>query len=414
MKCSNFGRDISALENRFQRWKKVVWPYVRQFLAVQQILVFMGVLFCALFAALKFQFNLWYMIVCIVVVGNAGFVLHSVVFRFIRRFRFPWNWAVYLPLLTVVSVLCVMAAVELMVRMVHGTGTYWRVFEGMWQVGMVLCMGTGVVSYAVTEVQRKLEDKNKQLERAVAQGAVVIEEQEKELQRALEIQRGLLPKDFPQLKGMELAGAWQPARTVGGDYFDVVQFGDTRLGICVGDVSGKGLTAALLMSNLQAAFRAFATEQASPAEVCAKLNGFVSGNVAPGKFITFFYAVLDVERRTLVYENAGHCPALLLRADGKTEFLSGHGAVLGVIPEWGYTDETLQLGAGDRLFVYTDGVTEAENEAAEEFGPERLVAACKPVNGSAVAMNRRLMEEVARFCHGHFRDDVTVVALAIR
>jgi len=173
------------------------------------------------------------------------------------------------------------------------------------------------------------------------------------------------------LRGTELAGAWQPARTVGGDYFDVVQFSKTRLGICVGDVSGKGLKAALLMSNLQAAFRTFATAQATPAEVCCKLNAFVSGNVAHDKFITFFYAVLDVEKRTLVYENAGHCPALLLRADGGTEFLRGRGVVLGVISEWSYVDETLLLRAEDRLFFYTDGVTEAENEAAEEFSQKK-------------------------------------------
>jgi hypothetical protein len=159
-----------------------------------------------------------------------------------------------------------------------------------------------------------------------------------------------------------------------------VQFGGTRLGICVGDVSGKGLTAALLKSNLQAAFRAFATAEASSVEVCAKLNGIVAGNVAPGKFITSFYVVVDVEKRTLVYENAGHSPAFLLRAEGKPEFLRGHGAVLGVIRVRG--------GAASR------GVR----------GGER-------VSG---AMNRRLMEEVAGFCRGHFRDDVTVVALTIR
>jgi phosphoserine phosphatase RsbU/P len=97
-----------------------------------------------------------------------------------------------------------------------------------------------------------------------------------------------------------------------------------------------------------------------------------------------------------------------------TEFRRGHGAVLGVIPGRSYADETLQLGPEDRLFIYTDGVTEAENEAADEFGSERLVRACVPPSTSAAAMNRRLMEALASFCHGHFRDDVTVVALAIR
>jgi serine phosphatase RsbU (regulator of sigma subunit) len=107
-------------------------------------------------------------------------------------------------------------------------------------------MGAGIVSFAVTEVQRKLNDKNKALEQAVERSTIALHQQEQELSRALEIQRDLLPKELPQPPGIELAGAWQPARAVGGDYFDVILLDDRRLGICVGDVSGKGLTAALL------------------------------------------------------------------------------------------------------------------------------------------------------------------------
>lgn len=405
----------SPVKIQLQRWRKAAWPYVREFLAVQQILVFVGVLICALFAAMKMSFSVWFLLLCIVIIGNAGYILQTAASGWYDRRRFPWNWVVYVPLAGVLSFVCVLAAVGLMRHMVARSLPYWGLFHDVWQVGMVISMGTGLVGYAVTEVQRRLKAKNEELQKAVEQGAVAIAEQEQELLRALEIQRGLLPKDLPQLKGTELAGAWQPARTVGGDYFDVVQFSDTRLGICVGDVSGKGLTAALLMSNLQAAFRAFATEQASPAEVCRKLNAFVAGNVAPGKFITFFYAVLEVQQRILVYENAGHCPGLLVRANGGTEFLRGHGAVLGVIPEWAYQNEALQLATGDRLFFYTDGVTEAEDEAGDEFGYDRLMQAAAPaVKESAAAGNRRIMEEVARFCKGHFRDDVTVVVLAIR
>ena len=396
-------------------WKQAFSPRLREFLQVQQRIVFVGVMICALFAVLTPGAPLLFFGACILVIGNLMHVLLAFAARNIGKRDFPWNWALYLPVLAVAAALSAFVSVALLRWMQPTAGPYWDLFRASWKIVMVVCMGAGIISYAVLQFQQRLQEKNKVLEQAVAQGAVVIAEQEQELRRALEIQRGLLPKDLPQLRGTELAGAWQPARTVGGDYFDVLQFSETRLGICVGDVSGKGLTAALLMSNLQAAFRAFATAQATPAEVCCRLNTFVSGNVADDKFITFFYATLDVEKRTLAYENAGHCPALLLRADGGTEFLRGHGAVLGVIPEWSYVDETLQLRAGDRLFFYTDGVTEAENEAAEEFGYERLIrAATPPATESAAAANRRIMDEVASFCKGNFGDDVTLVVLAVR
>ena len=397
-------------------WKQAAGPRFREFLQVQQRIVFFGVLICALFAVLTPGAPLLFLGVCTLVIGNFMHVLLAFTTRTIGKRTFPWNWVLYLPVLAAAGYVSAFLSVALLHWMKPTAGPYWELFHASWKIVMVVCMGAGVASYAVLQLQGRLQKKNKLLEQAVAQGAVVIAEQEQELCRALEIQRGLLPKDLPQLRGTDLAGAWQPAHTVGGDYFDVVQFSETRLGICIGDVSGKGLTAALLMSNLQAAFRAFATAQALPAEVCGKLNTFVSGNVARDKFITFFYAVLDVEKRTLVYENAGHCPALLLRADGGTQFLRGHGAVLGVIPEWNYLDETVRLAAGDRLLLYTDGVTEAEDEAAEEFGCDRLVKVSAPPAGpeSAAATNRRIMDEVACFCKGHFRDDVTVVVLAMR
>jgi phosphoserine phosphatase RsbU/P len=397
-------------------WKQVVGPRLREFLEVQQRIVFIGVLICALFSVLTPNAPLLFLGICALVIGNFMHLLMSFVVRTIGKRPFPWNWALYLPVLAVAGYASTFISVTLLHWIKPAAGSYWELFDVSWKIVMVVCMAAGIASYAVLQVQVRLQEKNKLLEQAVAQGAVVIAEQEQELSRALEIQRGLLPKELPQLRGTELAGAWQPARTVGGDYFDVVRFSDTRLGICIGDVSGKGLTAALLMSNLQAAFRAFATANATPAEVCTKLNAFVSGNVAHDKFITFFYAVLDADKRTLVYENAGHCPGLLLRADGRSEFLRGQGAVLGVIPEWNYADQTVQLAPGDRLLFYTDGVTEAQDATADEFGYDRLVKAAAPpaVSESAAATNRRVMDEVASFCKGHFLDDVTVVALVIR
>jgi sigma-B regulation protein RsbU (phosphoserine phosphatase) len=260
------------------------------------------------------------------------------------------------------------------------------------------------------------QEKNKQLEQAVEKGTTALQQQEQELNRARDIQQDLMPKVLPQLPRVELAGAWQPARTVGGDYFDVIQLDSNRLGICIGDVAGKGITAALLMANLQASFRAFATPDQSPAAVCAKLNSFLCGNLAPGKFVTFFYAILNAEDRTLRYENAGHCPAILLRASGETELLSGEGAVLGVLPDWQYKDFAVQLAAGDRLLLFTDGVTEAANSEFEEFGNARIIQSLriKEETVTALATQRRILEGVTRFCSSNFQDDATILVAAIR
>jgi len=204
------------------------------------------------------------------------------------------------------------------------------------------------------------------------------------------------------------------ARTVGGDYFDVVQLDEDRLGICVGEVSGKGLTASLLMANLQAAFRAYATPEATPAAVCSKLNAFVCGNVASDKFITFFLRDRGCAAAHAHLRKSGHCPALLLHRAGAADSLCGQGGVLGVLPEWTYADSAKQLVAGDRLVLFTDGVTEAENQQAVEFATGQIVRVAGPSGSSAAETKHRVMEAVAKFCNGEFRDDVMLVVAAIR
>ncbi|HEY4979927.1 MAG TPA: PP2C family protein-serine/threonine phosphatase, partial [Candidatus Acidoferrum sp.] len=199
-----------------------------------------------------------------------------------------------------------------------------------------------------------------------------------------------------------------------GDYFDVIRLDNSRLGICIGDVSGKGITAALLMANLQAAFRAFATPAAKPSEVCSKLNEFVCGNVAPGKFITFFYAILDVGNHTLTYENAGHCAGIRMKSNGETEQMRGQGGVLGVFAEWTYADFSLALSPGDRLLFFTDGVMEAENQNEVEFGYEGITKAAGIDCSSASELKGKIMKGVTDYCHGEFRDDVTLVVACIR
>jgi sigma-B regulation protein RsbU (phosphoserine phosphatase) len=235
----------------------------------------------------------------------------------------------------------------------------------------------------------------------------------RELSEALRIQRRLLPQQVPQIDGFELSVSWQPASGVGGDCFDAIRFGDTRLAISIADVVGKGIPAALLMSNLQAAVRAFASDAAEPAALCQQVNRILCGNIAEGRFISFFYCVLDAAAGMLAYTNAGHYLPALVRADGRVERLGSGGPVLGVIADADYDQAQIALGAGDRLVLFTDGLTEARNPADDEFGEERLIDAAVAHRAcSAPALQARLAEAVAAFSGGRLQDDATLIVLA--
>ena len=341
------------------------------------------------------------------VMGNAG--------RLYEGRTPPWNWVVFIPLLAAISLIGTLLAAGFL-YVVRGTGsTYLGILRNTAPFAMVVSMTVGTVWYSVGLIQQRLQQKNQQLQAALETGTVALQEQEQELARARQIQQGLLPKSIPQLRGMQVSGAWQPASAVSGDYYDVMALDPDRLAICIGDVVGKGITAALLMANLQAAFRAFATADASPAAVCSKLNAFMCGNIASGKFISFFYCIVDARDRSLTYENAGHCPAQLVRRSGETITLRGDGAVLGVLPDWIYTNHRVQLEAGDRLVLFTDGVTEAEDVRGNEFGEGRVVQSLQESAGrSAEDIRRKLMDTVTAYCRGQFRDDATIVVLAMQ
>ena len=235
----------------------------------------------------------------------------------------------------------------------------------------------------------------------------------RELDEALRIQRKLLPSAIPDVDGLELAASWQPASGVGGDCYDAIAFGRARLGLSIADVVGKGIPAALLMSNLQAAVRAFATEAAQPGELCHQVNRILCGRIAEDRFISFFYCVADADLGTLTYANAGHYPPILVRADGSVERLAAGGAVLGVFADGASEQGRVSIGRGDRLVLYTDGITEARDEHDEEFGEERLVALASQHRGcSAPALQARLIDAVATFTAGTFQDDATLIVLA--
>src|SRR5436305_1826246 len=223
-------------------------------------------------------------------------------------------------------------------------------------------------------------------------------EQEHEMAEARAIQEGLLPKEIPQLVGFEIAAAWQSARVVGGDYFDVLPFSAENCGLCIADVAGKGLPAAMLMSNLQAAVRGLASYSLAPADLCARLNTLLCRNMASDRFVTFFYAQLDGSSRKLHYTTAGHNPPFVLRRDGSHERLGEGGGVLGVFANQKFESAVVELSSGDRLVLFTDGVTEARDCNEDEFGDERLLAAVRATQlGSAAEIQRKVLQSASEF-----------------
>ena len=235
----------------------------------------------------------------------------------------------------------------------------------------------------------------------------------RELDEARRIQRKLLPSTMPALDGWEVAVSWQPASGVGGDCFDAISFGPARLGLSIADVVGKGIPAALLMANLQAAVRAFATNTTDPAELCQQVNRILCGHIAEGRFISFFYCIVDHDESTLTFANAGHYPPILIRADGAIERLDTGGAVLGVFPEGVYEQGQVSLRGGDRIILYTDGITDVCNASDDEFGDDRLVDLAVANRGcSAPALQARLANAVDAFSDGRFQDDATLIVLA--
>jgi sigma-B regulation protein RsbU (phosphoserine phosphatase) len=238
-------------------------------------------------------------------------------------------------------------------------------------------------------------------------------DEEREIAEALKIQRRLLPQRVPSVEGWDIAASWQPALGVGGDCFDALPFGDSKLAVTIADVVGKGIPAALLMSNLQAAVRAFASEAVEPQDLCARVNRILCGNIAEGRFISFFYCVLDSIAGTVTYTNAGHHPPILVRANGTVERLDAGGPVLGVINGAAYEQASAAIHPADRLVLFTDGITEARNDADDEFGEDRLLAAVVEHRAcNAPSLQARIAERVAAFTGGPMQDDATLNLLA--
>ncbi len=234
-----------------------------------------------------------------------------------------------------------------------------------------------------------------------------------EMKLASQIQMDLLPKEAPHVPGYDIAGATFPALAVGGDYFDFIPISGDKIAICIGDVAGKGLPAALLAANLQATLHGEANPQSSVAECVRRLNCRLFRSTGPEKFATLFYAVLDHRRHLLTYCNAAHEPPILIDRNSVSERLHEGGSLIGISDAIEVSDRTVPMAVGDIMVAFSDGVTEAMNDGREQFGDEKLLAV---LENNLELPAARLIENVVSAVMDHRgkaaqHDDITVLAV---
>jgi sigma-B regulation protein RsbU (phosphoserine phosphatase) len=218
-----------------------------------------------------------------------------------------------------------------------------------------------------------------------------------------------MPRELPQPEGFSIAAISRPLGYIGGDYYDVFSMGE-KIAICIGDVVGKGVPAALMMSNLQAAVKVTAAHWVNPTDLCQRVNQLACSNGASDKFISFFYAVLDLRTRRLTYCNCGHNPPILKHADGTVERLQAGGTLIGLRSGEFYKEAFITLAPGDQLVLFTDGLSEVENANGEQYGEERLIDQLQGGQRAAGLLDG-IMKDVTSHCSGAFSDDVTGVVL---
>ena len=234
---------------------------------------------------------------------------------------------------------------------------------------------------------------------------------ERELQLAMEIQQRFQPTAPPIVPGYELQGISFPCYEIGGDYYDFIRREDGRLVIALGDVSGKGTAAALLMSSLHAAIHAQTGSHDTLVKTISAVNRYLADNIPSNRFVTLFYAELDPESGALSFLNAGHNPPLIVHAAGTVEQLASGGLPLGIKADADYREGRTHLQMGDVLVIYSDGVTEAASPSGEEFGPTRLYeVVSRNVDASAAGIRDRIESAVTKFSQGtQAADDITLV-----
>jgi serine phosphatase RsbU (regulator of sigma subunit)/CHASE1-domain containing sensor protein/anti-sigma regulatory factor (Ser/Thr protein kinase) len=280
--------------------------------------------------------------------------------------------------------------------------------------GLLMSLLIFVITLLVVRSRTRAEHYSEDLEVANKELESFYYSVEQELGTARSIQHALLPKDLPKLEGWKIAYHYQPAREVGGDFYDFLSLDDGRVGIVIGDVSGKGIAAALVMANTQSVLRAVARRGSiSPGQVLAEANEVLYAYIPSGTFVTCFYGILDPESGRIVYANAGHDPPYLQRY-GDAQELMARGMPLGLMPEMPYEEEESVLVAGDDLLFYSDGLVEAHDPKGEMFGFPRLrkLIMAQSADGGEELVDF-LLAELTRFTgeDSEQEDDITLVTL---
>ena len=259
--------------------------------------------------------------------------------------------------------------------------------------------------------QTGLALENSRLAAAVTAEVAQRERMNRELEIAREVQERLFPQEYPPIEGLDYAGACRPARGVGGDYYDFIQLTTTELGIAIGDVSGKGIPAALLMASLRASLRGQTIRREDNlAQLMATVNQLVYESSSSNRYATFFYSQYDAASRRLAYVNGGHNPPMILRKGGDVIRLETGGPAIGLLPGCPYEQGVVQLQRGDVFLAFTDGISEAMNADDQEWGEDRLLACATRLNGCARDGIAQIMAAADEFVAGAKQyDDMTIV-----
>ncbi|HTS63988.1 MAG TPA: SpoIIE family protein phosphatase [Candidatus Acidoferrales bacterium] len=234
----------------------------------------------------------------------------------------------------------------------------------------------------------------------------------RDLAQAADIQKGALPDRSPEIPGADIAGYNAACRTVGGDYYSFFQYPERRVGLALGDVSGKGMPASLLMMQLDARIQLLAEDPGDLGSFMTRLNKATCANCPSNRFITFFFSVLDAATGDVAFANAGHNPPIVMRANGSAELLQGGGPVLGILPVAPYSEMHAHLNRGDMVVLYSDGITEANNPSFDEFGEDRLIEVIRNHRTRPAAeIVEAITKAVTEFAAGAPQaDDITLVA----
>ncbi len=276
--------------------------------------------------------------------------------------------------------------------------------SGMLLSVMLLTAVAGLaVSYIHTRLRSVLQERE-------------LDEISVDLHKAAEIQKRLQPASMPQVEGVEIGGFQIACKAIGGDYYDVVELGGGKIGLLIADVCGKGISAAMLMSNLQSNFHQLAPQMTSTSQLVINLNTIVCQVFSEGRFVTLLYAILDIPNRRLAYCSAGHMPPMVCHADGSLDQLERGGIPIGPFPEFDWKEHTAQLASGDLVFMYTDGLSEATDLKTEEMFDEDHIRDYLKANHqkSPDELVHNIVRAAQDFTHSeHLEDDITLLSFRV-